>query len=389
MNFFISLIIIIYWLVMIPTGHAATPVGIRFVVSSDLGKDEKQQISTRNQLENYLTQVNAYYKNSEVMLHVKLVNIIFSHIGSVEAVEILDDMVHEQNGFTDLLRQADRWGADYTVAITKKLTLKQKPGCGRALAVNQTQADISSTHRSFLVMNIVCGPHTLAHELGHLMGLNHGAVVDGCQPKMGHTSAIARYANGFGIGNCDAQPQSGEFGTIMVGGWMGKIFGNDKASLPIFSNPRLHDPRCGLNSRCGDPDTGDAARALNENAVFYQSHEEPDVETLFFASPALKACILKNNHAKEIEALTTLNCPNAQIDTLEGIEQLTALQTIDLSGNLLTDIRPLLALSPQEIKTIKLQQNNHLPCQALAQMKERFHDKVGFSDTCKTGASKQ
>ena len=46
-----------------------------------------------------------------------------------------------------------------------------------------------------------------------------------------------------------------------------------KGNLPIFSNPRMHDERCGKKKTCGDPAIGDAARALNENAHYFASHK--------------------------------------------------------------------------------------------------------------------
>ena len=250
--------------------QAATHIGLRFVASEDLGRNAAEQAATKIKLNTYVAELNQYYKTSAVELNAELAEVIFSPIISVDAVQILDDMQREQNGFSDLFQQARATGADYTVAVVKRLTQNGKPGCGRALAVNQTREAISSLTKSLMVFNFVCGSHTLAHELGHLMGLNHGALVDFCQPKYGHKSAIAPYANGYGVGNCDSQPQPGEFGTIMVGGWMGKVMGNNKGSLPMFSNPRIHDPRCGIKQTCGDPKIGDAARALNENAPYYR-----------------------------------------------------------------------------------------------------------------------
>ncbi|MBF0428855.1 MAG: hypothetical protein HQL94_08035 [Magnetococcales bacterium] len=248
---------------------AMTQIGIRFVVSETLGSNADKQKQTKIKLQGYIDELNQYYKNSKVELQAKLVNVTFAKIVSVEAVKILEDMQQEKNGFTNLFQQAKTLKADFTVAVADKLTISNKPGCGRALAVNQTREAISSLRNALMVFNFVCGSHTLAHELGHLMGLNHGSLVNSCEPNHGHQSAIAPYANGYGLGNCDSQPQPGEFGTIMVGGWMGKVYGNDKASLRMFSNPRIRDPRCGIKQICGDPATGDAARALNENAPYY------------------------------------------------------------------------------------------------------------------------
>jgi len=181
---------------------------------------------------------------------------------------------------------ANKLGANYTITVAPKLEIRGNPSCGRAYAVNQSIEEISSTRRAFAVINIhpVCGSQTLAHELGHLMGLNHGALVDSCLPNQGHTSALTPYANGYGWGNCDEERQPGEFGTIMVGGYLRYVTGENRGNLPMFSNPRIHDERCGPRGVCGHPLIGDAARALNEHAIYYAGHEKTDVHALEFAS---------------------------------------------------------------------------------------------------------
>ncbi|MBF0296809.1 MAG: hypothetical protein HQL96_16620 [Magnetococcales bacterium] len=245
--------------------HAETGFGLRFLVDDTLG----EPVAMRQRLESWVIALNRYYRNSQVDLHARIVEVAFVPIPAREAVEILEAMSGERDGFVDLFAGARRVGADFSVAVTGGLRMNGKPGCGRAVAVNKTREELASLQKSLMVMHPACGAHTLAHELGHLMGLNHGALVDVCEPGKRHAVASAPYANGFGVGNCDGRLQPGEFGDIMVGGWMGRIAGNDKASLPFFSNPRLHDPRCGEQGICGDPAIGDAARALNENAPFF------------------------------------------------------------------------------------------------------------------------
>lgn len=258
----------------VSTGAKAETIGIRFIVGDELGRSPEQQQQTRAVLAQYVTGLNERYRNSEVNLSAEIVQVEFARIGAVDDVQIIGDMEHERNGFEALFQKAYEYGADYTVAMPGKLLMNGKPGCGRAYAVNKTIEAISDPRRAFAVVNFVCGAHTLAHELGHLMGLNHGSLVDRCNPGMGHTSAIAPYANGYAEGNCDGQPQAGEFGDIMVGGHMREIMGNDKGNLPMFSNSRIHNERCGPNQICGAPLTGDAARALNENAHYYAAHKK-------------------------------------------------------------------------------------------------------------------
>lgn len=252
----------------------AETIGIRFVVSNDLGRTALQRQSTRATLKQYVTGLNERYRNSEVTLKAEIVEVEFTRIASADDIQIIDDMSHERNGFEAMFRKQHDSGADYTIAIVSKLIVQGKQGCGRAYAVNQSIVAISDPRKAFAVVHFACGAHTIAHELGHLMGLNHGTLVSSCHPKRGHTSAIAPYANGYAEGNCDGKLQPGEFGDIMVGGYMRDVMGNDKGNLPIFSNPRIHDDRCGKKKTCGDPATGDAARALNENVHYFASHKE-------------------------------------------------------------------------------------------------------------------
>lgn len=255
----------------------AETIGIRFIVADDLGPSEPQRQTIRTVLGKRVEELNSYYRNSAVALQAEIVDVAFAPIKSSGDVQILEDMANETSGFEDLFERADELGADYTVAMVSKLLIFGKRGCGRAYAVNKTVAEISSTRRALAVIDFACQAHTLAHELGHLMGLNHGVIVDRCEPNKGHLTAIAPYALGYGQGNCDGKPQPGEFGTIMVGGNMKKVNGDDQSSLRLFSNSRIKDERCGASHVCGDPESGDEARALNENARYYAAHEEPDV----------------------------------------------------------------------------------------------------------------
>ena len=365
------------------TETLAETIGIRFIVSEDLGRSIEQQKTTETMLKKYVMELNGYYRNSEVSLNAEIVQIVFSRIEAVEDLQILDDMAHERNGFTDMFQKANEFGADYTVAIAHKLLTQGNPGCGRGYAVNKTVAEISSTRRAFAVVNFVCGAHTLAHELGHLMGLNHGTLVDLCNPNQGHTTAIAPYANGYGEGNCDGKPQTGEFGDIMVGGHMREIMGNDKASLPMYSNPRIHDDRCGKNRTCGDPVIGDAARALNENAHSYASHEEPDVQTLNYGSAEFLECIVKKYKGRKISSLVELACPNSGIRNIAGIEKLTALRRIDLSGNRIEDVSALENLPHDNIEKIDLTGNPQVSCLSLSHLLTSYHEKLARPDSCR------
>lgn len=254
------------------SNSCAEIIGIRFIVSEDLGRSAEHRLLTRDKIVQYIIGLNERYRNSEVAIIAEIAQIEFAKIEAEDDLQILRDMQNERNGFAAMFKKSHEVRADYTIALPGKLTNNGKPSCGRAYAVNSTIEAISNPRKAFAVVNFVCGAHTLAHELGHLMGLNHGTQVGNCYSNTNQTRAIAPYANGYAEGNCDGKLQVGEFGDIMVGGYMRDVMGNDKANLPIFSNPRIHDERCGKNKTCGDPLIGDAARALNENAHYYAEH---------------------------------------------------------------------------------------------------------------------
>lgn len=248
---------------------AATTINLRFVVTEALARSETQEQATRAALATNVARLNEVFRNSAVELQAEIVDVSFRHIDAVDAVAVLDDMQAERGGFEDLFARTQEFGADYIFAVMDRLMLRGRPNCGRAIAVNRTRAELGSIRRALAVVALPCGTQTLAHELGHLMGLNHGYVVDQCEPNHGHASAIARYANGYAAGACDGKAGAEKFGDIMVGGWMKRINGDGHSNLAIFSNPRIRDVRCGSTGVCGDPETGDAARALNENARYF------------------------------------------------------------------------------------------------------------------------
>lgn len=260
---------VLFCALLLPQSADAEVIGLRFVVDDTLGATETQRLEMIRKLESDVGALNGYYRESLVKLSAKIVQIEFAPLQTRDALEILKNMEHESNGFAELFAKANEFGADYTIAIVGKLMLRGKPSCGRALAVSKTLEEIADVRRSLAVIDSRCQAQTLAHELGHLMGLNHGDKVDECDPGKGHKTALTPYAKGYAEGECNGQSGAGKFGTIMVGGWMKAINGDGHSNLRIFSNPLIRDPRCGLKGICGNPETGDAARLLNEHATYY------------------------------------------------------------------------------------------------------------------------
>lgn len=93
------------------------------------------------------------------------------------------------------------------------------------------------------------------------------------------------------------------------------------------------------------------------------------------------------------EAVTLLACPSAGVQTLIGIETLINLEQLDLSGNAITDLTPLLnskklrllsirdnrlgninsLLSLPILRFVSLQGNNKISCREL----DRLEEKIG------------
>lgn len=356
----------------------AQTLGLSFWVDAQLGQTSVQKQILENRLNQQVGELNAYFRNSQVDLSANIVNIHYVSIEHSDAVEILGDMVAERNGFAGLFAKADEDGADYSFAIVDNLMLQGQQNCGRGFAVNKTLNEITSLRRAVAVVSSRCGTQTLAHELGHLLGLNHGVLVDACIPGKGHKTALTPYAQGYALGNCDQTPQSGEFGTIMVGGYLREINGDGHGNLPLFSNPLLKDVRCGKQGVCGDAEYADAARVMNDNKQVYAGHASPDVHRVRYDSSALAKCIAERYRFLEIEELLELICPNAGIDNLEGIQQLIYLERIDLSGNPLIDASQLTILNADQIKWIKLS-STRLSSASIRQLIEYFAGKMRVS----------
>lgn len=353
------------------TGAHAETIGLRFIVDHLLGQSEVQQQSVKARLSGNVAELNSYFENSKVNLRAEIAHIEFVHIENSDATVILSDMAQERLGFEQLFSRADEFGADYTFAIHGKLLLRGRRSCGKAFAVNKTIAEIATTRRAFAIIDFACGAHTLAHELGHLMGLNHGSKVNSCEPGRGHATALTPYANGYAEGECDGMSGADKFGTIMVGGWMKSINGDGHSNLRIFSNPRIRDLRCGTRQVCGDDLVGDSARTLNEHLAYYANHEEPDVHVLPYASSALSRCISSKYRWLEVNEMTELDCVDAEIDNLAGLEKLTSLKRIKLKCNPSADFLSLGKL-PDSVETLDLSENVDAPCPVFALLKRKY-----------------
>lgn len=116
--------------------------------------------------------------------------------------------------------------------------------CGLAWINKDFSADHSVAH-----VSIDCTPRTIAHEIGHNLGLNHGYMP---QPYEDALYAYKQYSIGHHV--------EGSFGTLMTyASQLGDVHEN------VFSNPDLlcgDDQLCGILE--GEPRAANAAKSIRE-----------------------------------------------------------------------------------------------------------------------------
>lgn len=161
-------------------------------------------------------QINGFYANSGVGLKLRIVGTRRYNSSATN----FDGMLSEISKNANIARERTAAGADFVTFVQGV----DKAYCGVGfVSVSKTGA--------FNVIQDSCGALTMAHELGHNMGLNHSR-------KQGNKGG-ARYSYGLGYGI------QGQFTTIMA---YPSAFGTNNR-LGIFSNPTL---KC-VGYACGVP----------------------------------------------------------------------------------------------------------------------------------------
>lgn len=90
-----------------------------------------------------------------------------------------------------------------------------------------------------------------------------------------------------------------------------------------------------------------------------------------FTDPALRRCVAKHFTDRKLtlaHQLTRLSCRDAGVRSLEGVGSLDKLQSLDLAGNGITDLEPLIA-SPA-LKSVNLLNNPLLDCTDVRRLAE-------------------
>lgn len=131
----------------------------------------------------------------------------------------------------------------------------------------------------------------------------------------------------------------------------------------------------------------------------------PNATAYRFADPGLQGCVnfaLQQPNA-QIETITVLSCSGWEIESIEGIATLRALQFLDVSNNRigslaplsqlprlssisatdnrLRDIEPLIAL--ETLTSASLTGNPNIPCTQLASLGERLGENLRRPSNCR------
>lgn len=97
----------------------------------------------------------------------------------------------------------------------------------------------------------------------------------------------------------------------------------------------------------------------------------------------LASCLnqaILDQKASKARDLTQLNCSNAGITSLSGLEIFTGLTQVNLGNNQLSDIKPLLLLP--HLNTVLLGGNDKLNCQEGKQLVEQLSGTVSLPTHC-------
>lgn len=264
MKIYINTIFLLSLLISI-TAQASTSIGVQFIVSSRLGSPSH----ITPEVEKIVADVNHYFSMSGVNISIYATDIIYYPLHS-SINSALNNLA--TNGYSDRDVRTDLYAAAAAGASYLYGLVADEPDpqyCGRAITVNSSVYAIQQTEgvNRVAVSRLSCGSDTVAHELGHLMGLAHGNKIAECIGSV-HARALTREAKGWSEGNCDGIRQLYEFGTIMAGNWALNEIGAIK--VPVFSNPNVSNFYCGADRVCGDHTNGNAASVLNRYSHEYK-----------------------------------------------------------------------------------------------------------------------
>lgn len=216
--------------------------------------------------------INEAYANSQVDANVRLVHAVQvdypDATANSDALEALSGYksgtgtVPVPAALQPLRAARDQYGGDL-VSLVRRFNTPENDGCGIAWLIGggRTTVDTGDAPFGYSVVSdgqdagidgktYFCRQETLAHELGHNMGLQHDRDSADGDDNVLQNSEYGAFAYAFGYKSSAA---AGNFYTVMAYGDTGQT------SYRVFSNPRV--TVCG-GQPCGIAEAADNARAL-------------------------------------------------------------------------------------------------------------------------------
>ena len=188
---------------------------------------------------------NLSYERSDVRIKLKIA-------GTYKTDYQETGQVSQDRNVTEVLEKRGEYGADMAVLLVSRLKRGDKELCGSARA-------IGAGHRTaFVVVKSSCLGLTMAHEIGHLLGIRHNWEKDKNEGACG----------GFGHGLYNIV--SG-WRTVMAYDCNPPAKGACKR-FPVWSNPRMKDD---YGAPLGHAQYADEARCLNMRISAFCSGNTP------------------------------------------------------------------------------------------------------------------
>ncbi|BDX07367.1 FG-GAP-like repeat-containing protein [Planctobacterium marinum] len=315
---------------------AAGPAVLKvlFVTSDEL---EENQISVEEYIEQLLVINNEILTASGINIELQAAAQITVPLEQYSADEILDNLAKSRADDStygtieeELLQEVWQARLDSGADIVSVLVHELPSGlCGKSW-LNGDPQQVFSYRFGFNVVAAntrfesgntqLCSSDTLGHEIGHNLGLDHAAEQDG-------EGTVFSWGRGYGVDD--------GFSTVMA---YSQAFG-DAVAVPFFSSPDL---TCLGTSPCGEAgESGaDAVRALNNVArrvslIHNEAVTLPVINAVEMLDDAIQECLLEDAVESQgwvsNEEVERLNCPGADVESLQGMESFPRLQFVSVN----------------------------------------------------------
>ncbi|MGY4534157.1 hypothetical protein ACVW0Y_003295 [Pseudomonas sp. TE3786] len=209
----------------------------------------------------YIEFANNAFKKSNVDLRLRLVNRQVLNWASYPGVSKTDLAAFAADPRVQQLRET--YGADVVQLVSRTEEGQGYGVCGIGYVLSGGQKSgtfqAGSWANAYGITGVDCSLSTMAHEIGHNLGLRHSYEQDQTE------GYYAYLAQGFHLGTYEwgrGYGVQGRFATIMA---YPEEF-NTSVRAPLFSTPAVSDGTC-TGLACGSAGFADAARALNDMAV--------------------------------------------------------------------------------------------------------------------------